>query len=402
MPPLNESERPFRHTARITSLDGIRGLAAITVVLSHIHGVLFTHHMFLDTTPLRIFWAGGEAVILFFVLSGFVLSAPVCHADRFQFSRFMIARIIRIYVPYLCAIALCLLASEALRRLKAFNLEAWRSDAWSAPIDWSLVASHVGLVGNFDTLAYDKVIWSLVHEMRFSIVFPLYLWLLRNLTWKSCLLVTGALSVGAALATVASLDLSAGFRNGYPYTAHYLLFFMFGGLLAKHIEVIASVLSSLTRRKIHIALAVGLGLYAYGTVVFHSFPAAMHWEMIAKLGDFIADWATGCGSIILIAIAVARADDVRLLQSRALQLAGRYSYSLYLIHLPALTVTLFLCGGLPQSLALTIALPVIAIATVVFHHFVEAPAHRFGKARTAAHRNTKRPWPAPGAERSSS
>lgn len=34
---------------------------------------------------------------------------------------------------------------------------------------------HILLIGKYNTDAYNSVIWSLVHEMRISIVFPLVL-----------------------------------------------------------------------------------------------------------------------------------------------------------------------------------------------------------------------------------
>src|SRR5258708_1451464 len=74
---------------RIGSLDALRGLAALTVVVQHVLSTYGTIHSwdiaaeqhqigpFLATrTPLGIFYAGDAAVILFFTLSGFVLALP--------------------------------------------------------------------------------------------------------------------------------------------------------------------------------------------------------------------------------------------------------------------------------------------------------------------------------------
>ena len=77
------SSTPKESTSRISSLDSLRGLAALIVLLNHLtlsfapefNGQL--HHsggFCLFGTPLFAIVNGGAAVILFFVLSGFVLT----------------------------------------------------------------------------------------------------------------------------------------------------------------------------------------------------------------------------------------------------------------------------------------------------------------------------------------
>lgn len=76
--------------ARLTSLDGLRGLAALVVLAHH---ALLTMSGFSSVywaepfpswvtpfayTPLHALWAGQEAVLVFFVLSGAVLMVPGC------------------------------------------------------------------------------------------------------------------------------------------------------------------------------------------------------------------------------------------------------------------------------------------------------------------------------------
>jgi peptidoglycan/LPS O-acetylase OafA/YrhL len=74
---------------RFGELDSLRGLAALSVLIGHCL-VVFPHLSgsypgqgwelwawnTLRSTPLSVVWAGNEAVILFFILSGFVLSLP--------------------------------------------------------------------------------------------------------------------------------------------------------------------------------------------------------------------------------------------------------------------------------------------------------------------------------------
>lgn len=62
---------------RFHELDGLRGLAALTVFASHLVGSFNFHSnsfAIINNSPLHIFWHGEGAVHLFFILSGFVLT----------------------------------------------------------------------------------------------------------------------------------------------------------------------------------------------------------------------------------------------------------------------------------------------------------------------------------------
>ncbi len=60
-------------------------------------------------TPLRLLIAGHQAVILFFLLSGFVLTLPYKKKTGLGYGPFLVKRVCRIYLPYLGALALAIL-----------------------------------------------------------------------------------------------------------------------------------------------------------------------------------------------------------------------------------------------------------------------------------------------------
>ena len=104
--PSRTDEQPGRH---VSSLDGLRGLAALVVVVHH---CLLTQPAFSDfffskwttqprtavqgalfETPARLVWAGYEAVILFYVLSGLVLALPWLEGRAPDYRAYLVTRV---------------------------------------------------------------------------------------------------------------------------------------------------------------------------------------------------------------------------------------------------------------------------------------------------------------------
>ncbi len=94
---------------RWSSLDAVRGLAALTVVAHHGFAALpefwavYTGAptsrlaTIMAFSPLHLLWEGHQAVLVFFVLSGFVLSLPYWQGNPPGYGTFLIRRFCRIY-----------------------------------------------------------------------------------------------------------------------------------------------------------------------------------------------------------------------------------------------------------------------------------------------------------------
>ena len=100
---------PQRH--RLIGLDGIRGLAALYVVINHVFLRAFPGYP-VDHAPFWAAWLiyGRFAVVVFIVLSGFSLAlAPARHRWRLDgISRFARRRVLRILPAYWAALAFSL------------------------------------------------------------------------------------------------------------------------------------------------------------------------------------------------------------------------------------------------------------------------------------------------------
>jgi peptidoglycan/LPS O-acetylase OafA/YrhL len=101
------------NTHRIRSLDGMRGIAAVSVAIFHFLCAFapqalpeFDRNPWpLSDTPLAILYNGGFAVSVFFVLSGYVISVSAKSSDTSLFARFL-DRYSRLALPALASVLL--------------------------------------------------------------------------------------------------------------------------------------------------------------------------------------------------------------------------------------------------------------------------------------------------------
>src|SRR5438045_1629633 len=99
---------------QITSLDGVRGIAILMVLLIHLeffHAVPGTSSLMGHVRDL--FWAGWSGVDLFFVLSGFLITGILLDATgaKHYFYSFYMRRVLRIFPLYYFVVVVALIAA---------------------------------------------------------------------------------------------------------------------------------------------------------------------------------------------------------------------------------------------------------------------------------------------------
>ena len=157
------SVTPSAGGSRVLAIDGLRGIAALLVVMFHLHGAI-------SRTASGWLWGpvdwiarnGFLGVEIFFVISGFVIALSVSKGapTAAYFGRFVIRRSIRLDPPYWSAILLeVLLLHLTLRFFSGISV-----DLPSTP----QLVSHVFYMQ--DLLGYGNIVpifWTLCYEIQF-------------------------------------------------------------------------------------------------------------------------------------------------------------------------------------------------------------------------------------------
>ncbi|MEU5759481.1 acyltransferase [Nocardia sp. NPDC047648] len=385
--PATERVRP---RAFVPALEGMRGMAALGVLLTHV-----AFQTGAAGTPVvgRVWGRFDMAVAVFFALSGFLLWRPHAAAARGldtappvgYYLRHRAARILPAYWVVVCAV-LVLLPSAA----GTAGLRVW--------------GSNLALLQVFVPLTLTDGLtqmWSLSVEVAFYLMLPVFAFALVRLRGSAArrrvpvLLALAVLSLSWNFIPVPTPD-AIHADNWLP---GYLPWFAAGMILAELAE--HSVRLSRWWK-------VGANQPLMWTVAVCAFllaatdlagPAGLNraepWQYVVKMG---------LGAIIgfaLLAPLVLRdpaARAHRWLESPVAATLGRWSYGIFIWHLAVLSIVFPVFGILPFQgdfgyvLALTIAvtLPVAAAS----YALIEEPVRRWARRRDRVRRNAE-PEPAP-------
>lgn len=365
-------------TGRYKELDSLRGLAALSVFFGHLY--LSTNETLISKVlfkygPLRVLTAGSEAVMLFFVLSGFVLSLPFYSGLYQNYQSYAIKRICRIYIPYIAAIIIAFIAKAMFYTGTVAGLTHWFNVNWATSLTINSVIDHILLIGTF-TSNLNNVVWSLVHEMRISLVFPFIIFFLNRFDSKKGIFLGVVLS--AATVTYNFIIGRSFWGTEWYVTANYTGMFIIGALLAKNREKIKNKLLTLSLRGNYLLFIIGIILYLY------AHPSFMLNQVIPGLNPFyrmvVDSWFTALGAGIIIIFAVSSGRFSKILNNEYVNYFGKISYSLYLIHLPVIFSSVHLLKGiLPMWLIYLIAAAGTLAISSIMYILVEKPAVQLGK-----------------------
>jgi peptidoglycan/LPS O-acetylase OafA/YrhL len=346
---------------RWSELDGIRGIAACVVVIYHFYLLISNTvpswmRWTLGYTPLYVLISGLEAMLTFFLISGFVLSLPYHRRpDRLDYPGFLIRRIARIYLPYLAGLSLAIAGNAFFHGLKVND---WFNQTWAGPIDPATVLQHVLFIGNYNYSAFNGAFWTLVFEMRVSLIFPFLCILVIRLGWvRSLVLVLGFLLLSMGLKPL-------GVPLQTTYTFRIASIFVAGILLSKFLFTHRESLAQLPRFVRHGIFLASLAVYTFA----HLIPNPVE-EGVVVIG--------ACG---IIFSALTEPAFSRILRLRVFQFLGRISYSIYLLHITILYLLVyFFYPRVPLPWLFLPFVVCVLAASVVFFHLVINPSIHIGR-----------------------
>lgn len=357
-PPRSSVER-----GRLVGLDGIRGVAALFVVLHHCWLLSFPGFP-VNTGPAWTGWLvyGHLAVAVFITLSGFSLAVAPARSgwEIGGIPRFIRRRAWRILPPYWAALLLSLVI--------AWTVVAQPGEG--APTGRSALVYGLLLQDVFGAPSPNGAFWSIAIEAQLYLVFPLLVLLLRR---------AGALvMLGVATVTVVTIELAA---SSIPLAGLLLRLTPQFGVLFAIGMVAAGVVSEGGRR--------WRGLPWPWLALVAAVPALL---MITLQGSVWTvehyswvDLAIGPAvGLLLVGASLGRpAVLVRVLDTRPVRRLGSFSYSLYLTHAPLVVVlhhfiAPHMTPGVPAFLAtLVVAVPVTLVVAWVFASVFELPFQRY-------------------------
>ncbi|MBN2035298.1 MAG: acyltransferase [Chitinispirillaceae bacterium] len=359
--------------SRYDELDALRGIAALSVVLWHFVCATYT-----VTDPgtksfvmsLYFLVQGRAAVILFFILSGFVLSLPFFREPRPGYGGFVVRRICRIYLPYIALIACTILVRTFVSVKKLPGLSDWFNDFCGDPFSLKTALEHLFLIGNINIMAYNNPVWSLIHEMRISLLFPLlFLFVLRvkpMFSILACFVLTGV----AILNEVFGWETSKGWQTGYFYTLQVTSFFIVGILLARYKDHAVRWYRALKKWKKIMLLIVSCLLFRYSMEL---------WLANIKLG-LMWDYGSVVGACGLMVIALGSVKAATLLRKPGFKFFGNISYSMYLNHITMLYLSFFLLyGTIPVPVILLVYIVLVIVFSSITWKAIELPSIALGR-----------------------
>lgn len=351
--------------AHYLALDGLRGLAAFTVMLGHIAYVWHDSplaHGALQRGLVAVARTGHPAVLLFFALSGFVLYLAYLKNTATPYGAYLTRRFFRIYPALLGALAIALVLLVVQNPGPDPALGPWAHAQWSFQPTVVQVLRNVLLLGfTVDDSRLDPVIWSLVVEVRFSIVFPLLALIAHRNRWSILIVAVAAWVIGSLMAD--ALQLKMPLQSGATSLGSLALFLTY--LPAFCLGIFAADWFSMPRPALMpspaLQLVMVVGLLAVGKLL----NSDLAWSLVSAL---------------LIVIALTKGPFNTLLTARPSLFLGRISYSLYLVHLPVIMFCAFAAAPHTSILVgLAIAfVAAIGIATAMYYA-IERPGMALGR-----------------------
>lgn len=292
---------------RIAYLDGLRGIAILSVVLFHYYYILPKNNDLLYT-PISFFQYGYFGVMLFFAISGFVISQTLFHSN--SRTQFFIKRFARLFP--------CMLLCSSATFLFSFV---------EPRIYYSTLANFLPSLTFIDPQIYnfflkgqhfawmDGVYWSLFTEVRFYLLVCTVYFYDKNNFARNYLIVACAVGLIFPIAILSNMPWLRSALN-FILIANQLSWFTFG--IGCYFLFIGN-----NKKFLHYTLVAFLSMSFYLVAI-----TKRPYMTIDSTATFVSMIA-----IYLLMMSCIKITSIKnLLSFKPLTVVGLASYSLYLLH----------------------------------------------------------------------
>jgi peptidoglycan/LPS O-acetylase OafA/YrhL len=351
---LIPSNSRTRHgTVSSVHLNALRGAAALVVLFGHTRSLFFsslsgtgnlstasqTLHQSISSRT-GLITMGNEAVIVFFVLSGYLVGGSAIRDLRngtWSWKRYLSQRLTRLWVVLLPALLFGIALDHS-----GLRMFAGTQSIYTGPPGLCIVPCNIAdrvspklIAGNVlflqeifvDTAGSNNALWSLANEFWYYVAFPIGLLALQRRQLISRRIIYSALLL--AISALVGKNI-------------FLLFFVW---------MLGAVLSILPLKVQGKPLKFGTA----GAAIL--FPVIFVVVRRAYLPMYLAEWLIALCFSVLFYLLLHRTEAARAsIYKSVADFVSRISYTLYLVHLP---LAVFLC----------------ACINTPWHHWDKAPSH---------------------------
>lgn len=353
-----------RHTLASSHLDVIRVAAAFAVLIFHVRYRFFLDYADVDSKSLlaKCFYVitsfGHDAVMVFFVLSGYLISGSILRdrqLGRFTWTRYGLNRLTRLYVVLIPGLLLTIFWDGLGLQLYPTNpvytgaKTSWKQDYFDVRerLTPEVIAGNLLFMQTIvvPPLGSNAPLWSLAYEFWYYLLFPLiYVEIIHARNWKGRL---ASIATGLTVAVFVGKSIIL-----------YFPIWLMGGFLC----VVPRCTALFRANMFKVALVMSAMLCA--VAIFSGHLAAV--KTYFGPSTIAADYATSIAFTMFLYVVMhdsrSESDNA---YSRFARRAAGFSYTLYVVHIPLLIILrAALISGRPWEPRLLYILAAIPLTVV--------------------------------------